>query len=84
MSTFTVLPTRHAVGLITLRRSKGGMSAAPTSCVEFKSVTIRPSLVKAAWSQNVGKVTLIKSGPRKASSTVMASMLAELAANFKR
>lgn len=84
MSTFTVLPPRNAVGLISIPLSRGGMSSAPTSKVAFKCATIKPSLAKAAWSQNVGKVTLIKSGPRKPSNAVMGPMLAALAAKYTR
>lgn len=84
MPTYTILPTRTAAGTMTLRHSKGGVSSAPTSKVNYATRSIKPSIAKAAWSQNVGKVRLIKSGPRKASNTVMAPMLAALAEKFRR
>ena len=81
---FVQCPTRTAWRTMTMPKSRGGLCAAPTSKVEFRGATIKPSLAKAAWSQNVGKVTLIKSGPRKASNAVMAPMLADLAAKYAR
>lgn len=62
---FIQCPPRTAVGVITMSRSKGGMSAAPTSKVACKGQLIRPSLAKAAWSQNVGHTKLVKVGPRE-------------------
>ncbi len=81
---FVQCPPHRAAGLLTMPRSKGGMSSAPTSKVQFKAACIKPSIVQAAWSTNVGKVRLIKSGPRKPSNAVMAPLLAALADKFKR
>lgn len=81
---FTQCPSRKAWKTMTMPKSKGGLCSAPTSMVQFRGATIRPSLVKASWSQNVGKVTLIKSGPRKASNQVMTPMLQALASKYAR
>ena len=50
-----------------------------------KAVTARPSRVAECWSRNVGKVSLVKVGPRDADKVkVFASKLDALVAKYNR